>query len=81
VGILDITVESVFLRDFDPIKVCSTTLDLVYQPITFSGKLSLKIETSNDFNKIIVFSQDGDILPTLRTGLKVNLKLRSTSPI
>lgn len=78
---MDITVESVFLRDFDPIKVCSTTLDFVYQPITFTGRLSLKIETSNDFNKTIVFSQDGDILPTLRSGNRVNLKLRSASPV
>ena len=74
-------VENVFLRNFDPIQICSTVLDLQYQPITFSGKVSLNIKSSNELSKTLVFSQDRKTLPTLRADTTINLKLGSSNTI
>lgn len=80
-SLLDVMVENVFLRNFDPIHICSTVLDLQYQPITFSGKVSLNIKSSNDLSKTLVFSQDKKTLPTLRAENTVNLKVGTSNTI
>jgi len=48
IGILDpdIVVETVDLRTFETLNICSKSIQLTYESVTFDGKISLELKAT-----------------------------------